>query len=120
MGSLTRPRSLVPPEGGRSVPEVQLLQSLVLFLLVADVLAYHLLIPPDGRNEVTPGPEVLAHEITFALAVDASQMDRTLAFDEAHNLRNRVLRGGWRSSYAHDPASSGPLRSYFPSVSPTF
>ena len=70
-GSLTRPRSLVPPEGG-SAPKVELLQTLIFVFLVADVLADDFFVAPDGRDEVPSGPEVLPYEISLALPVHTS------------------------------------------------
>ncbi len=91
MGTLTRPRFIGPPEGGQSAPEVQLIQSLVLFLLVLDVVADDRLVPPDCRNEISPGAKVLPDEPSVALAISSSQMDRALALDIPHDLTDRVL-----------------------------
>ena len=46
---------------------------------------------PNGRDEVSSGPEVLSHKIALLLPIDAGQMDRTLALDKADNLRDSVL-----------------------------
>ena len=42
---------------------MQLIQLLVRDLLISDVNADRLLVPPDGRNEVTPRPEFVAKKI---------------------------------------------------------
>jgi hypothetical protein len=39
------------------------------FFLVADVLAYHLLVTTDRRDEVASDPEMLPHEVALALSV---------------------------------------------------
>src|SRR5574338_138078 len=78
--------------GGRSSPQTELIQPLVLLLLVLDVLADHGFIAADRRYEVPAGPEVLPHEVALALPIHPRQMDRALALDEADHLRNRVLR----------------------------
>src|SRR4029077_3972463 len=85
------PDSLGLPEGGRSAPEVQLIQSLVFLLLVLDVVADDRLVPPDRRNEISPSPKVLPYEASVTLAIDPSQMDRALALDVPHDLTDRVL-----------------------------
>ena len=92
VGTLTRPRFTGPPEGGQSAPEVELIQSLVLFLLVLDVVAYDRLVPPDRRNKIPSGPKVLSYEPSVALAINPSQMDCALALDVPHDLTDRVLR----------------------------
>src|SRR5271165_4923569 len=69
----------------------QLVQSLVLFLLVLDVVTNDPLIAPDRRNEISPGPKVPPDEASVALAIDPSQMDRALALDIPHDLADRVL-----------------------------
>ena len=46
-------------QGGRLVLNLQLIQSLILLLLAADVLADNGFIPPYGRHEVPSGPEML-------------------------------------------------------------
>src|SRR6267154_2980621 len=91
VGSLTRPRSVGPPEGG-STPQVHLLQPLVFLFLFADVVAYHGFVAAHGRDEVPSGPEVLSHEVALPFAIDPGQVDRALAFDEANHLRHRILR----------------------------
>src|SRR3984957_11092936 len=40
LGSLTRPRLQEPPKGGRSTPQVHLLQTRVLRFLILDVFSY--------------------------------------------------------------------------------
>ena len=48
-GTLTRPRLIAPPDGGRSAPEVQLIQPLIFLFLALDVV-------PD-RRFVSPAVE---------------------------------------------------------------
>ena len=43
--------------------QLQLIQLLVRDLLIFDVSADRLLVPPDGRNEVAPRPEFVAKKI---------------------------------------------------------
>ena len=69
---------LWPPEGGRSAPQIHLIQAAVLLLLVPDVLAYHRLVPTYRRDEVPSGPEMLPHNISLLLAVYTRQMDGAL------------------------------------------
>src|SRR5271166_2876459 len=97
MGTLTRPRFIGPPEGGQSAPEVQLIESPVLFLLVLDVVADDRLVPSDCRNEISSGPKVLSNETSVALAINPCQMDRALALDVSHDLTDRVL--GWNRQH---------------------
>ena len=90
-GVLTRPRILVPPEGG-SAPESQLLKPLIFLLLVADVLPYHFFVPSDRGHEISPGPKVLPDKIAFALAIRPRHVDGALALDEPDHLRHSVFR----------------------------
>src|SRR5271169_3410980 len=91
-GTLTRPQLDEPPNGGLSVPKVQLIQALVFRLLVLDVLPDHLFITAHSGNKIPACPEVLPHKVPLPLAVDASQMNRTFSFDIANYLRHRILR----------------------------
>lgn len=61
--------------GGRSFPEAELIQPLVLLLLVPDVLADHGFIAADRRDEVPAGPEVLPHKVALTLPIHPRQMD---------------------------------------------
>ena len=79
MGTLTRPLFIGPPEGGLSAPEVQLIESLVLFFLVLDVVSDGSLIAPDRRNEISSGSKVLPEEASVALATDPRKVDCALA-----------------------------------------
>ena len=54
-----------------SAPEVHLLQPLIFLLLIADVGADGFLVAPDRVDEESPGPEMLPHEIAFALSARA-------------------------------------------------
>ena len=68
-----------PPEGGRSAPQIHLIEAAVFLFLFPDVLPYHGFVSTHGRDEVPSGPEVLPHETALSLPVDPGQMDRTLA-----------------------------------------
>src|SRR5260370_41336572 len=81
-----------PPEGGRSTPQIYLLQAAVLSLLISDVLPYHRFVSTDGRGEVPSRPQMLPHKITLLFPVYAGQMDRTLALDKPDHLRDRIFR----------------------------
>jgi len=73
-----RPRlSLVPPEGGPSVPDLHLDDALILSFLVADVVPDCLLIPAYRRHHVPPRPEVLPGVVSLPLSVHPRQVDRT-------------------------------------------
>jgi hypothetical protein len=61
--------------GGGSAPEIHLVQTLVLVLLVAYVRAQGCLVGPDRGDEVAPGPEMLPDKAAFAFSVDAGEMD---------------------------------------------
>jgi hypothetical protein len=68
-------------DGGKLLPQVELVQSPVFLLLVADVLADHGFIPAHRRHHVVPRPEVLPHRILLALSVHARKVNRALALD---------------------------------------
>jgi hypothetical protein len=55
-----------------------LLESLVLGLLVADVLANGRLVASDRRYEVSPCPEVLPNEVPFLVEERPANVDRAL------------------------------------------
>ena len=57
-----------PPEGGGLLDQRKLIDALVLFLLVADVLADHGLVSPYGRDEVSARPKVLPNEVPLTFA----------------------------------------------------
>src|SRR5215472_8280797 len=65
---LTHPRFCWPPEGGLSA-------------------TYSI-----GRDEVSPGPEMLPYEIALPLAVDTGQMDSALPFNVRDHFRHRIFR----------------------------
>ena len=92
LGSLTRPRFLWPPKGGRSAPQIHLFQAPIFLLLPLDVVPYHLGVPSNRGYEVPSRPEVLTYEVAFSLSVHASQMDRAFALDEPDHLRHGVFR----------------------------
>ena len=73
-------------DGGRSLPEVELVQSLVFLFLVADVLADDGFIPAYRGHHVPSRPEVLSNEILFALSIDPGKVNCALALDVAHYL----------------------------------
>src|SRR5262249_11632969 len=83
---------LVPPDGGRLSPQVHLIEALVFFLLMPNVLSYQRLISPHRRNEISTRPEVLTDEISLPLSIHPRYVDRALALDEPHHLRHRILR----------------------------
>ena len=87
---MPRPHGLVLPEGSSAL-EIQLFQALVFLFLVADVLSDHRFVAAYCGDEISPGPEVLPHEVALALAINPSQMNRTLALEEAYHLRHRVF-----------------------------
>ena len=99
--------------GGNSLPKFHLLQSLVHFLLVADVLANYCLIATDRRNEISSGPEMLPDEISLPLAVRPCQVNRTLSFDLSNYLRYRILRRN-RQHHVH------MIRHQMPLLNPAF
>lgn len=70
-----------PPEGGPTASQVHLLQALVLFLLVADVLAYQFLVTPYRGYEVASRPKVLSDEIAFPLPVHPCHKTDPCALD---------------------------------------
>ena len=76
----------------RSLPKPDLIEPLVLFLLIADVLPDGLLISTHRGDEVPPRPEALAHEVALALPIHPRQMNGALSLHEPHHLRYRVLR----------------------------
>src|SRR5947208_11481411 len=57
----------------------------------AVVLPDRRLVPSDGGDEVSPGPEVLSYEVAPALTMDPSQMNRALALDVSDDLRHRIF-----------------------------
>ena len=87
------PILLGPPEGGRSPPQIHLIQAAVFLLLISDVLPYHRFVSSYGRDEVPSGPEMLPHEAALPLPIDPRQMDRTLTLDKPDHLRNRIFWG---------------------------
>ena len=70
-------------------------------------------IAPDRVDEEFPGPEVLPHEIAFALSINPGHVDRALALDETHHLRHRVSSAGSIAACARDRASDALLRPSF-------
>jgi hypothetical protein len=106
-----------PPKGGRSPPQVQLLQPRVVGFLVLDVFPYHLLVSSDGGNKVAPRPEVLTYEIALLFAIP---MRRIGTADEVAKVIFFPLLGGresparkFRSTEASIyewPWWSGPVR----------
>jgi hypothetical protein len=105
-----------------------LVQTLVLLFLVADIVPYHLFIPPDRRYKIPARPETLTDKIPPVLAIHPRQMDGALSLDEANHLRNGVL---WRDRDQHvnmighqmpllDPALLllGKLTEYLPKILP--
>ena len=75
-----------------SSPEVHLLQTLVLILLLPDVSPDLLFVAADRGHEIPARPEMLTDEIPPVLAIGPRQVDGILPFDEADHLRHGVLR----------------------------
>src|SRR5882757_9096107 len=73
-------------------PEVHLLQTLILLLLVPNVVPYDLFIPPNRRYEISSRPEALTDEISPVFSIHPRQMYGAPSFDEANHLRNGILR----------------------------
>ena len=73
-------------KGGGSAPEVELFESLIFELLVANVLANQRLVPTYRRDEVPPRPKVLPHKIALSFAVDAGEVDSTFTLDLPDHL----------------------------------
>jgi len=87
-------------DGGRSTPEVQLLQPLIFLFLVLDVFPDRSFVSPHGRDEISSRPEMLPYKIAPLFPVNAGQMNRTLALHISDQLRNRVFR--WdRNHHVH-------------------
>src|SRR6516225_1533566 len=53
----------------------ELVEPSILGLLLADVLPDHRFVSNDGRDEVSPGPEMLPYEVALSFAVDTGQVD---------------------------------------------
>jgi hypothetical protein len=68
-----------PPKGGGSAEQVHLIHAGVFFFLVLNVFAYRLFVSTDGRDKISPRPEMLARKNTLTLAIGPRQMDRALA-----------------------------------------
>src|SRR5258707_3131086 len=99
-GALTRPRSLSHLKVAPLLPKLELIQSLVLFLLVADVLSDHRLVSTHRGYKISPGPEALPDEVALPLPVHPRQMNRALPLDVTDDLRDRVL-GRDRNHHVH-------------------
>jgi hypothetical protein len=86
--------------GGRSFPQVQLVQALIFHFLVANVLPNHSLIPAYCRYQIPSRPEMLTNVILFSLPVRPRQVNRALALDIPNHLRHCVFRR-YRNQYVH-------------------
>src|SRR5215475_8836172 len=84
--------------------------------LAADVFPDHRFVSTDGRDEVSPSPEVLPYKVALPLSIDPRQVDSALALDVPNHLRHIWV--GSKSSCEHDPASNAPLRPCTPSAWP--
>ena len=92
-GTLTRPLSFGATTGWPgSDPYVQLIHSLTLFLLMANIIPNHRLISTHRRNKIPAHLKMLTHEITLPFTVSPCNMDRALALDVTHHTRHCVLR----------------------------
>jgi len=67
-----------PPKAAGLHAELHLIVALVLGFLVADIGSYHVLVQPNGRDEVAAGPEVLAGEIALPTTGFSRDLDSTL------------------------------------------
>jgi hypothetical protein len=70
---------------------LQLIQLLVCYLLISDVGADHLLVPPDGLDEAPPRPEFVT-QLAFHILRNAN---RALPFQILDHLRHRIFRRDW-------------------------
>ena len=74
-------------------PEVHLIQSLVLFFLIANVVPDHRFIPANRRHKISACPKALADEIPPVLPVGPCKVYRALPLDEAYHLGDGVFGG---------------------------
>ena len=81
-----------PPKAADLPAELHLIVALVLGFLVPDIGPYHVLVEPNGRNEITARPKMLSREIAFSTAEFARDLNRALALEVAHHIGNRLLR----------------------------
>src|SRR5258707_4789692 len=96
------------------VHQVHLIQPLVLYLLMTDVLANDRFVPPHRRDEVPSRPQVLTNEVPLLPHEGSSDMNRALPFDVPNGLRHRVLRRN-RDQHVHVVSHQVPfLNSAFP------
>src|SRR5262245_60443784 len=72
--------------------QVELIDSLILCFLFADVPTDDRLVSPYGRDEVTACPEVLPHEVALTFHERPRDVDRTLALHEPDDVRHGVFR----------------------------
>ena len=91
-------RQWEPPKGGGLLQQWELIDSFVLRLLVPDVLTDDRLVPPDGRDEVAPRPEVLPDKVALALGERPRNVDGALALDEPDDLRHVQTSAGSRAA----------------------
>jgi len=89
---------------GAGLPETELVSSLVLRFLPADVLADDRLVAPDRGHEVPASPEMLPDEVPLALPELSGDVDRTLPLDVPHDLRDRDASAGSPSACGRGPA----------------
>jgi len=74
------------------LPHIQLIQSLILLFLVANVLADDPLVPAYRGYEVPSRPKTLARIILLPLSIDSRQVDRAFPLDKSNHLRHSVFR----------------------------
>ena len=92
-GTLTRPLSFGATTGWPgSAPYVQLIHPFILFLLMANIIPNHRLIPTYRRNKIPARPKMLTREITLPFPVSPRKMNRALPLDVTHHTRHRILR----------------------------
>ena len=78
--------------GGYSLPQTELLQAFIFFLLILDVLADHSFVSPHRRHKVPSCPKVLPDKFPLPLSLHPRQVNRALALHKTDHVRYRVLR----------------------------
>jgi hypothetical protein len=76
-----------------STPHIQLIEARVFGLLLPDVFSDHRFASTNGRDEVSPGPEVRPYEVALPLPVNTRQVDGALPLDVPDHLRNAYFGG---------------------------
>jgi hypothetical protein len=76
--------------------------------LTVPIFPDHLFIPPHSRYKISPRPKMLTHEIASTFSINPRHMDRTLALDVSHDLRNCIFRRD-RDHHVHVVGRQMPL-----------